>query len=745
MMLIALLALCVPVGFASCSDSDDDDAKADLVVAETEVNMGAEDTSYSVNLTSRASWKAVVEEEGTSWLTLTTASGMGGNNQVAFTTTKNDTHNARQATIRVTSLNESAEIKVTQAGSDVITLKESDIPNFDKYYKPKEFSDMNMLRSDAKWSWVRSKQSEHFFVFWEAGFGDNPNAETVPEGLRVDIDDLLAKAEKFYDTNVNKLQMVEVGKGTSQLDKYKMEIYLLYQTEWLATGSGYDNVIGALWVNPSTCQPVGSTIAHEIGHSFQYQTYCDNILKGKPDDLHSGWRYGYEGSNGGCGFWEQCAQWQSFQDYPNEPLDNYYTTEWFNNCHRHFENEWQRYASYWLQYYWTAKHGITTVGKLWNNSQYPEDAIQAYTRLFCNGSYETVRKELFDYAQRMATFDINVDGVKNYYTDQDKNYNTKFYSVDDGYYQVAYAKCPGATGFNVIHLDVPSAGTKVTVDIEALKAGSALAPDDPGTTRDGDGKAKGKVSIYNNVGNDQAVAYGFVALKKDGTRVYGDMNVTSSKGQASFTVPENTSKLYLIVQGSPESYHQSAWDEDETTDFQCPYKLKVSGTNLTGYFSVDTKAEPKDLTLTYDLKCDASLADYQQGTINLQDNGDIRKICQALAMEPSTLSGKTEPISNGTTAKPAEGNICFGLQSASGMAYSYTSNAGFYCKADGSVGSWSDNDPLWVEYDKDNFILTYGHKPGASVAGTKYTIKPTLAYTKDGKEYKVTFVLNLQF
>lgn len=76
----------------------------------------------------------------------------------------------------------------------------------------------------------------------------------------------------------------------------------MYQTEWLATGSGYDNKIGALWVNPSTCQPVGSTIAHEIGHSFQYQVYCDKILQGNPDDLKCGFRYGYEGSNGGNGF-----------------------------------------------------------------------------------------------------------------------------------------------------------------------------------------------------------------------------------------------------------------------------------------------------------------------------------------------------------------------------------------------------------------------------------------------------------
>ena len=83
--------------------------------------------------------------------------------------------------------------------------------------------------------------------------------------------------------------MAVLGEGKSMLDDYKMQIYLIYQDEWLATGSGYDDKIGALWVNPSTCHPVGSTIAHEIGHSFQYQVYADKVNKqGYPADLHHG-------------------------------------------------------------------------------------------------------------------------------------------------------------------------------------------------------------------------------------------------------------------------------------------------------------------------------------------------------------------------------------------------------------------------------------------------------------------------
>ncbi len=72
--------------------------------------------------------------------------------------------------------------------SKVIVLKSADIKDYAKYYKPQEFKDMDMLRSDSKWSFVRSKQSAHFIIFWAAGFGKDPNASTVPNAMRVDVD-----------------------------------------------------------------------------------------------------------------------------------------------------------------------------------------------------------------------------------------------------------------------------------------------------------------------------------------------------------------------------------------------------------------------------------------------------------------------------------------------------------------------------------------------------------------------------
>mgnify|MGYP005964224783 FL=1 len=390
--------------------------------------------------------------------------------------------------------------------SDVKVMDKSKIVDYNQYYCPAKWNEGfekgpdYMLRSDARWSWWRMKQSEHFFVFWEPGFGDNPNAESVPEALRVDVDDLLQKAEQFYKTNVEKLGMATIGEGKSVLDNYKMQIYLLYQTKWLATGSGYDDKISALWVNPSTCKPVGSTIGHEIGHSFQYQVSADKLFTGEvtPIDradgsqlVPAGFRYGFgENGAGGCAYWEQCAQWQSFQDYPNECFDqDAHYAVWLKNHHRHFNHEFMRYASYWFQYWFTEKHGIESYARIWKESKYPEDPLQTYMRIYCNNSLDALYKDLYAYSAHCADYDFKA--VHQYKKEAAINYSTKLYK-NDGYYQVAYTNCPGTTGFNLIPLNVPASG-KVSATLEGLAPGSALAAADPGTVVDGDGNAKSTV------------------------------------------------------------------------------------------------------------------------------------------------------------------------------------------------------------------------------------------------------------
>ncbi len=742
------LLLLATLFMAGCSDDDADGASGSYIVIDEQYlsfDLDADKTSIDIEFEARSSWTATLSDGASGWVTLFTTSGIGGSHSFTFAVGANSSESSRTATITLTCHGEKKVITIQQAGSTLQIMDESEVKDLDRFYKPAEFSGINMFRSDAKWSWYRSAQSEHFFVFWEAGFGDDPNDDSVDSALRVDIDDLLEKAEQFYTTNIEKLGFADVGQGKSYLDQYKMEIYLLYQTEWLATGSGYDNVIGALWVNPSTCQPVGSTIAHEIGHSFQYQVYCDKLYQGEADDYLTGFRYGYVGSNGGNGFWEQCAQWQSYQDYPEEMFTTYNFDVWLANNHRHFEHEWMRYASYWLQTYWTAKHGDTTVASVWKESAYPEDAISTYMRLYCGNDWTTMSEELYDYAARMASFDI--DGMREYSNGYIGGYGTSFCSAGD-YYQVAYANCPGTTGFNVIPLNIPDGGGTVTAELVGLAPGSALAADDPGEYMVSEAVA-GTRSTYN--GGETARSgwkYSFVAMSSSGTRTYGDVidGQLGAATTATFNVPANTEYLWLVVMGCPTSYAVSPWDEDETTDEQWPYKVKFTGTDLKGNVVIDTDADPESISLSHTITCDASTAGYELGTIDLSATGDLEKIAQAFVMQSSTLSSSTLTISNGTTVEPTEGKVVFVLtQSDGSYGCTYTSNVGFYVTAEGDVGSWSDGDPLWVEYDKDNFIITYGHYPGKTTEGTTYVVKPTLLYVKDGVQYAVTITLNLQF
>ena len=170
------------------------------------------------------------------------------------------------------------------------------------------------------------------------------------------------------------------------------------------------------------------------------------------------------------------------------------------------------------------KIGDDALGRIWNESQYPEDATQAYMRLFCNGSYDVVKKELFEYAQRCVTYDF--DDVRQYVGTAYDGYSTKLLSVGDGYYQVTYGNCPSSTGFNVIPLEVPAAGSVVTVDLKGLTAGSKLADGDAGEQVNGDDQVVGTTTKYYNVARGkEGWTYGFVALKSDGTRVYGDIKL----------------------------------------------------------------------------------------------------------------------------------------------------------------------------------------------------------------------------
>lgn len=407
------------------------------------------------------------------------------------------------------------------------------------------------------WSIERSKQSKNWILFWEPGFGDNPGTT---------IDECLALVEKSFDFYADSLKFIK--RGASKTDTYKMIVRLRFSSEWEATGSGVDNTIGLLTLTPwAMTSRGGQTVAHEVGHCFQYQVHCDN-------NDNNGWMYGF-GSNGSGGnsFWEMCAQWQAYKIFPNDQ----FTNEWFNgylaSAHKHPLHETPRYNNYFIHDYWTYLHGMDIVGRLWNKSYSPEDPVDSYKRI-TTITQSAFNDQMWDCAARFSTWDIPALKTRgaSYILSRPQ---PKLKSMGSNIWRIDSLACPENYGHNIIRLNAPLTAQTVTAHFDGL-AGI-------------DGFRKLNVGAA-------GWRIGFVALQKDGRREYGEVNqvsMTTNNGKlsVSFAAPANTDKLWFVVSGAPQVHWRHAWDDNDANDEQWPYQVSFVNTNLLGYANVINSAE----------------------------------------------------------------------------------------------------------------------------------------------------------
>ena len=583
-------------------------------------------------------------------------------------------------------------------------------------------------QGDGLTLYKHEKSSAHFDVYYGTGYGKTPPDKLASSNaLYVDVTDLLEKAETFFDLYINQLKFADLS-STTKLNKYKMIICLLHDTGWTATGSGYDNQIGALWVTPSTCHPVGQTIAHEIGHSFQYQVYCD--LGG-----YTGFR---QSVGNGSTFWEQTAQWQSVQAYP-ELMISQSLGLWQPNHNYAFTHEWQRYQSYWLHYYWTDKWGLDAIGRIWRGGKVSgEDPCQVYMRVF-GVSAKDFYREIYDYASKMVTYDL--DAIRSYGKSSIGKYTYNYVDTGDGAIQVAYSSCPQSTGFNVVPLEVPAAGTEIKTIFTALPAGSALAANDPAQYNNGDKYVAADVTKYNTFSekNRRGFRHGYVALLKDGTRVYESIDSVYAKGHSTssvsdtttFTVPENTERLWFVVSPAPTTYIVHKWDENITNDDQWPYQLRFENTDVVGHIPYvdlsDTSIKPSDVTFDIYVGFDASSSVYPGTTYTLTTT-QLAEIGRALRIQPTDISKKLTTYS----ASQAKNTIHFvPLNPTTNAVVSSGSTAngyGHWFSKTGTVCSWGNDSYVYSELDAGTLTFTIGQYPNHCKNGDVYQLGQGFRY-----------------
>ena len=605
---------------------------------------------------------------------------------------------------------------------------------------------------DNRYTWSRSRsvESDNVIVLWDKGYGSTLPSKS-PEAYRVDEQDLLKKCEAFYDLEINKLGFVDPE--TTNLRKYKVMVLLSHTTDWVCYGGGYDFEVSALWIGPSACKPVGHSVAHEVGHSFHYMCYADASGNRHTSSTSNGTGFHLPVGNGQT-IWEQTAQWQANQSYPSLMFDQ--SIGVFRNSHNlAFTHEWHRYQSYWLHYYLCQKYDdITTIGQIWRQplagAKDFNQALMANKGLDVVGLY----KLYYDYAAHCATWDFDVcTPFRNPYIG---DFSYRCCLLDSHKYQVALASTPQSTGFNIIPLKVPSSGSEITIHFTALPSGSSLCESDPKELFNGESRfEKQNRTAYIRPTNSAQRAFrlGFVALKKDGERVY--INEDSLYCQTNsevtcdvkMTVDEGTEKLWFIVVPAPKTYVQHKWTENIGNAEHWPYRMEIVGTDLDDKATVYALPtldgrEISDVTVTYDVYTPV-LSNYATISVSLSGQA-YATLGTALQTDPATISSKLQTYS---ASGPQEGRMMFyPLNPITKALVNRGSTANGYGHWFSKTGTVTDygNGYVFSELDAQSLTFNIGQYPGKMKVGDNITIGQAFRYKQSlTKEAIARFVFNI--
>ena len=404
----------------------------------------------------------------------------------------------------------------------------------------------NFTNDDSEYCFKHSKSTDNFVLFWDKEYGDDPMANSVTN-RRFNVDEILKESDRFYNYYIDTLKWVD--KDKSYATKYKFLFFVIGGTGGTAFGGDIDNKVGAFWTPATRINhgPYG-VVAHELGHSFQ--------ALGRADGAAS--------FTGGGSIAEMTSQYMLWQVYPEwMTFENYHLTAFMKATHLAFLHEDNQYHSAYVLEYWSEKHGVEFIGKMWREVQRGEDPVMTYKRL-TGITQEQFNDEIFDASRHFVTWDMpRIAKVAARYANQHTTSISK--APEDGWYQISSNTCPQNYGYNAIKLNVPAADTKVSLDFKGIL-----------NTND-----------YHIVQPEKAGwRYGFLASKEDGSRVYGD-TFSKSPGTAGFSVPDKTKFLWLVVSGAPTEHwihpggrrgRFGGATNSIPSNEQWPYSFKLTGT-----------------------------------------------------------------------------------------------------------------------------------------------------------------------
>jgi carbonic anhydrase/acetyltransferase-like protein (isoleucine patch superfamily) len=421
----------------------------------------------------------------------------------------------------------------------------------------KEVYIANDLKNHEEWSWDKTAQSDNFVLFWGDLSGADPmHPESGNSSIAFDPAKILTKLEGYLSFYVDSLKFI-TNKSEGNMAKYKFIIVMC--NTWAdggydgyATGGSWDDVIGAMWINPSATGGSGFVIAHEFAHMCQAMIpiqYPGHGLKNNP---------GYQ--NVGM-FWESHANFMALT--ATGEISSVQPSRWVNTAMLHYSSTRHYYQAIYFPQYIVDKFGMEELNLIWRNAVPGEHPLESFKN---NMGYtqELLNDEFGYYAMRNVTWDYSIgEMVRNYFRNQiDPIYVCREYTIMDtiagkpGYYIVPKYLAPRDYGYNVIPLYPTEGSHTITI-------------------------------IFSGYDNEPAGGagwrYGFVAVDVSGTPRYSDL-YSGQDSEVSFAINEGDEKIFFVVAGAPKTHHNyKAWEPGDPKIYRYPYNFQIEGALPAGY------------------------------------------------------------------------------------------------------------------------------------------------------------------
>lgn len=415
--------------------------------------------------------------------------------------------------------------------------KEVHIPDGAVYQTAADF-----YNRESKFNVYCMAEGPNVAILYDKAWGADPISDP---SLPLDLDKCVERAETIYAWLVDEAGFANWT--TSYAAMYKLLIFVHYSNDGGAVGYGKENVGITEVKQPGITEVnkygMSNLMLHEMAHCFQYITAYDGA-------------YSYGGSGP---IYEMTSQWALLKKFPDWPdLEYSHFKDFMKNTHKAFLHEDNQYHSPYVLAFWDYKHpGM--VARLWqgNIESDNRDPVQTYKRM--NGLTQSeFNDEMFEGVCRFVTWDM--PEIRDANIRHIDKHQYMLQEVSSTRFQAHPETCPQNYGYNCIKLKAPTAGTTVTVEFNGNTSLSGY---------------KVKNSEY------QGWRYGFVAMKANGERIYGDMNQKQTK-RVSFTVPEGGIRyLWFVVMGAPTT-HWKHVKSSGTTDNNnnWPYEITLNGTTL---------------------------------------------------------------------------------------------------------------------------------------------------------------------